>query len=162
MITFSKVKEVLIEGGNRVLKVLQFGAKTADVVAPFGDDSHPLKDMTAIYAETSEVGDNIIIGYINTNQLAGEGEKRIFSLRPDGSLSFSIHLKNDGTCEIGGNSDFAVRFNQLNQSLQQQVLSINSELTAIAAGIASAGGSYTPNLINLDLTASRVDNVKLP
>jgi hypothetical protein len=162
MISFSKVKESIIEKGSRILKVVQFGVKTADVVSPFGDDSVPLKDMTAIYANTSEVGDNIILGYINNNQLAAIGEKRIFSLKPDSSLSFAVHLKNDGTCEIGGDEDFAVRFNALNTALQNEVALVNAELTKIAAGIATAGGSYIPAPITLDLNLSRVDNVKLP
>lgn len=163
MITFSKVKEVLVEAGIRVLKVTQYGAKTADVVSSFGDDSHPLKNMVAIYGETGENGENIILGYINKNQIAKEGEKRIFSLKPDGTLSFSIHLKNDGNCEIGGAEDFAIRYNKLNEALQQQLIqSLNQQLSAIASGISSAGGTYTPQNISLDLTESRVDNIKLP
>jgi hypothetical protein len=132
------------------------------VVAPFGDDSHPLKDMVALYANTSESGDNIIIGYINKNHIAAIGEKRIYSLKEDGSLSFAIHLKNDETCEIGGAVDFAVRYNALNTALQEEVVKINQELTKIASGISTAGGVYVPEPITLSLIDSRVNEVKLP
>ena len=37
--------------------------------------------MVAIFAETSNNSEAVIIGYINKNQVAGPGEKRIFSLK---------------------------------------------------------------------------------
>lgn len=158
--TIAVVKENFIKGAKRFLKIQEYGVKTADVVADFGDDSAPLKDMIAIYSKTAIAGEEIVIGYINANQIAQPGEKRIFSLMPDGSLSFDIYLRNNGTCEIGGNVDNAVRYLAMNAALQQQVLKINAELTAIAAGIASAGGVYVPTLITLDMTAAKIVEVK--
>lgn len=161
MITVSLVKEAFIEAGKRFLKVIQYGAKTADVVAPFGEDSAPLKDMIALYAETAETGDSFIIGYINSQQIAQPGEKRIFSLQSDGSLSIDIHLKADGTMEIGGNSDFAVRYNELNAELQLQNTALNLEFSKIAIAInALAPGSYVPSSIGLDLSGARNNEVK--
>lgn len=116
----STFREAIVEAGRRILKVDLFaGAKTADEVAPFGDDSSPLPELTAIYAKSSEIGDNFIIGYINTQQLAELGEKRIYSLRSNGALSFAVHLKNDGTCEIGGSGNFFVKFNELETAFNQ-------------------------------------------
>lgn len=160
MISFSRVKGVFLENGSRILKVIQFGAKTADVVSSFGDDSCPLNDMTAIYANTSEVGDSIIIGYINKNQISAVGEKRIFSLKQDESLSTYIHLKNDGTINIGGDSDFMIRYTSLNVALQEEVNKINAELTKIASGISAAGGVYVPTPITLDISASKINEIK--
>lgn len=170
MISFSTLKETVVEAGIRIAKVVQFGAKTADVVSSFGDDSAPLKDMTAIYAGTSEVGDNIIIGYINKNQIAADGEKRIFSLKEDGSLSFSIHLKNDGTCEIGGNDDYAVRYSKLEEAFNELRTDLNNLVTAYNGHThvsASPGSPNSPTptqgqASTADITPSRVDNVKLP
>ena len=168
MITFSRIKEVTIDKGFRFLKVLQFGAKTADSVAPFGDDSHPLKDMIAIYAKTSEVSENVVIGYINKNQIAEVGEKRIFSLKEDGSLSFAIHLKNDGTVEIGGNDDNAVRFSKMQEAFDELRDDLNSHITnynthfhPATAGTTSPTASQSQPS-TADVTPSRVDNVKLP
>lgn len=159
--TLSIVKENIIKAGKRALKVFEFGAKTADVVSDFGDDSSPLKDMIAIYGTTSESGDNIIIGYLNSNQISKPGEKRIFSLKEDGSLSFAIYLKNDGTCNIGGETDNMVRYAALNTAIQQQNTDINAELIKIQTAInALAPGAYTPTPINIDLSLAKINEIK--
>ncbi len=160
--TISIVKENILKNGRRILKVFEFGAKTGDVVAPFGDDSAPLKDMVAIFGQTSVKGESVVIGYINKNQIAQPGEKRIFSLDSDGNLSFAIHLKGDGTCEIGGNTDNAVRYAELNTALQQQVTDINTELGKISAAIGLLGGSYVVDPIALDASAAKIDEIKTP
>ncbi|WP_300440730.1 hypothetical protein [Christiangramia sp.] len=161
MISLAKVKEWTLENGKRILKVLQYGPKTSKVSAPFGDDSNPIKDMTAILAETGVNGEPIILGYINKSQIAKVGEKRIFSLKENGELSSFIWLKNDETIEIGGNLDFAVRFNKLKEALDVRDQDINAELTKIATGITAAGGTYTPTPISTDISAAKNDKIKL-
>ena len=159
--TFSTVKQVIIDGLERTLKIYEYGAKTASVVGPFGEDSSPLENMTAIYSPTGENGDNIVIGYINKNQIANPGEKRIFSLNEDGTLSFSIHLKGDGFCEIGGNSDNMIRYIPLDLALQQQKDLINAELVKIQLAInLLAPGAYVPAPINLDISQAKIDKIK--
>ena len=162
MITFSKVRDFVIENGKRILKVDQYGAKTAKVAANYGDDSQPLKNMTAIYSPTAVNSEPVIIGYINTNQVAEEGEKRIFSQSLDGALSFSIHLKTDGTCEIGGNIDNAVRFNALSSSLTTSDNLLNAELAKIAAAIGSLGGAYVVVPVTTDISTSKIEEIKTP
>ena len=162
MITFSKVRDFVIENGKRILKVQEYGAKTAKVASNYGDDSQPLKNMTAIYSPTAVNSEPVIIGYINTNQVAEEGEKRIFSQSLDGALSFAIHLKTDGTCEIGGNIDNAVRFNALASSLTASDGLINAELAKIAAAISSIGGVYTVAPVTTDISTSKIDEIKTP
>jgi len=162
MITFSKVRDFLIENGKRILKVDQYGAKTAKVSANYGDDSQPLKNMTAIYSPTAVNSEPVIIGYINTNQVAEEGEKRIFSQSLDGSLSFSIHLKTDGTCEIGGNIDNAVRFSALEGSLNDSDGLINAELVKIQALFTGLGLNYARSQVTTDISTSKIDEIKTP
>ena len=160
MITYSKVKESIINS-FRSIKVLQFGAKTADVVAPFGDDSAPLKDMTAIYAETTNVGESIVIGYINKNQIALPGEKRIFSLDSSGNISTYIHLQTDGSMHLGGNTDNVVQYTPLVSGLVANDALINAELTKIATAISTLGGSYVPTPVSTNITLAKVDGVKV-
>ena len=169
-LTFSVVKEYLLENGIRILKVFEFGAKTANVIAPFGDDSAALKDMIAIYGSTSNVGESIIIGYINKNQIATPGEKRIFSLKEDGSLSFAIHLKNDQTCEIGGNADFAVRYNKLETAFNNLKTDMNNFITVFNSHVhisASPGSPNAPTLTSgaasaADITPAKIAEIKVP
>ena len=159
MITFSKVKENIINK-FRTLKVQQYGPKTANVIAPFGDDSAPTKDMIALYAETSNISEPVIIGYINKNQIAQPGEKRIFSTKEDGTVATSIHLFTDGSIELGGNSDNAVRYTPLNSGISAKDSLINAELTKIATAISILGGSYIPSTINTDITGAKIDDIK--
>jgi hypothetical protein len=161
MITFSKVAESTLKGGKRVLKVLQFGVKTADESAPFGVDSSPIKDMTAIYADTSNNSESVIIGYISKNQLAEAGETRFYSLDSNGGLKAFVWLKTNGDIELNGNAYSSVRHEPLNSSLTQVKVDINVELAKIAAAISGLGGVYTVAPINLDLTSSKNDTVKL-
>jgi hypothetical protein len=162
MITFSKVRDFLIENGKRILKVDQYGAKTAKVAANYGEDSQPLKNMTAIYSPTAVNSEPVIIGYINTNQVAEEGEKRIFSQSLDGSVSFAIHLKTDGTCEIGGDIDNAVRYQALSNALTSSDTLLNAELGKIATAIGSLGGVYTVAPVTTNISASKIEQVKTP
>jgi len=160
MISYAKIKSTLIEKSRRILKVVEFGPKTAIEVAPFGEDGNPLKDMVAIYSKTTEAGERVILGYINKNQISQPGEKRIYSLTPEGAVSFSIHLKGDGTCEIGGDVDNMVRFQALDTALKAQDNLINAELAKIAIAIGSLGGSYVVAPVSTDISASKIEEVK--
>ena len=167
MITLSIVKENVLQAGKRILKVVQYGTKSADVVSSFGDDSAPLKDMIAIYANTSENGDNIIIGYLNKNQISKPGEKRIFSLKSDGSLSFDIHLKTDGTCEIGSNVDNAVRFSKLEEGFNKLRDDFNSFVnTTYNTHTHANNGAAPPSSIGTPSTANivgaKIEEIKVP
>ena len=160
IITFSTVKEVVLNAVRRLLKIQQFGTKTATQVSSFGDDSCPLNDMIAIYANTSNISDNIIIGYINANQIAEIGEKRLFSLKSDGSLSFAIHLKNDGTCEVGGNDNFMVRFNELKDGYDDLKSKVNEIVQAYNTHSHGGNGSLPP-ANQLTQTNASIDNAKI-
>lgn len=159
-ITIAKVVSTFIKGGFRELKVLEMGPKTADECSPFGDDSNPLKDMSAIFAETSVIGEPVIIGYIQKNRLAQPGEKRIFSLKEDNSLSTYIWLKNNEEIHINGDTDNFVKFTPLEQELLQMVTDINTQLTTIQASLLTVGGIYTPVPIVLDISTSKTEKIK--
>ena len=160
MISTAKVKQWSIEKGKRVLKILQFGAKTAKVAAPFGDDSNPVKDMTAIFAETTVNGEPYVIGYVNTEMLARVGEKRIFSLKESGALSTYIWLKNDETMELGGSADNAVRFSKLKAGIDTKDELIQAELVKIQAEFSKLGGAYVPGTISTDIEAAKITKIK--
>lgn len=147
---------------RRLVKFYRLGLRdvqTSLTVAPYGDDSVPVKDMIAVYSETSTKGNTVIIGYINKNQLAAVGERRLFSTDENGEQKAYVWLKNSGNLELNGKDYHAVRYEKLNSALQGQVDLINAQLDAIATGIASAGGSYTPVHISLDISASECGNV---
>lgn len=167
MITLGKFFDSTLNSiGQRLVKMFgSIGTATAEQVGPFGDDSVPLKGMDVIYAETESDEQPVIIGCLNTHLLAAPGEKRMFAMKlnPDGktySQVFYTWMKTDGTYEIGGSADNAVRYAALNAGLQAQITKMQGQLIAIAAGITTAGGSYTPGDISLDITAAKINEIK--
>lgn len=160
MITLSKVRSTILENKRRIIKVFQFGAKTALEISAFGEDSNPVENMSALYADTGEAGEPVIIGYINTEQLAGVGEKRLYSLQADKTLSTYIWLKNDETMEIGGSADNMVRYQKIDDALQSQKDKINIELTKIQAAIVNLGGAYVKIPITIDTSNAKIDEIK--
>lgn len=162
MASIVKIDSTNIDDGFRVAKIEQYGTKTADVVQSFGEDSNPIKGMTAIFQETDTNGDPIIVGYINKNVVAAEGERRMYSLGSDGSEQAFIWLKNNGDIELNGNSDNVVRFSELESSLMIMVQKLNIELAKIQAGISSAGGAYAKVDVDIDVSNAKVENVKCP
>jgi hypothetical protein len=54
---------------RRVVKFLRFGkddVRTSFQTGPYGIDHNPIKDMLAVYGETTKNGDTVIIGYRGT------------------------------------------------------------------------------------------------
>lgn len=158
-----KVISTAIVKAQRIVKVLRYGTndiQTASAVAPYGVDSNPISGMIAVYAPTVDIAKKVIIGYINKNALADVGEYRTFATDADGNVQFYTWLKKDGTYEIGGAADNAVRYSKLNDGLQSAAGDINTELGKIAAAISSLGGTYTLTPLNLDISASKINEVK--
>lgn len=147
---------------RRIVKVLRFGktdARTAKEAAPYGTDSNPIKGMTAVYSQTSNKKDRVIIGYINKNGLAASGEHRTFSTDDDGVVKFFIWQKKDGTCEIGGNSDFMVRFNALKSGFDQLRQDFNTHVhTGVQTGGGSSGVPATPSSASID--NAKIEQIK--
>jgi hypothetical protein len=162
MITLAKVKSSAIENGKRIVKVLQFGTKTAKEVGPFGFDSSAPENWTAIFAETTNKDESVIVGYINKNQLSGIGESRMYSLGDDGSLKAYILCDGKGQISLNGNQFSSVRFENLQTSLNAQNSLINAELTKIAIAINSiAPGAYVPAPVSININTAKSGSVKL-
>jgi hypothetical protein len=159
--TLSKFKSFAIESGKRILTVMQYGAKTAKESYPFGFDSAPLADYTAIFLDTANKDESIIIGYINKNQIAKLGESRMYALGSSGDLLGFVYCREDGTTAINGDEFSAVRFQELKTQIDLLQNQINSQWPLIASGIATGGGVYTPTNVSIDLTNSESPTVKL-
>jgi len=162
MITFSKYKSSAIEQGKRILKVFQFGTKTAKESVPFGIDSQPLENFTAIYSETTNKAESVIIGYINKNQLVGAGEIRIYSLDVSGVVKAYVLCDATGRISLNGNEYSSVRFENLETGLNSQNTLINAEFEKIAIAInAIVPGSYNPAPVSTNITTAKSETVKL-
>lgn len=159
-----KVISTKLQNGYRLIKHLGMGkddVQETHYAQPYGTDANPPKAMIALFAQTGSRGESVVVGYINKHQLAAAGEHRIFSTNEDGDeVKFYIHLKADGTCEVGGDAHNAVRYSPLNDALQDFKTAMQAELTAIATGIAAGGGSYSPGTLQIDISAAKIDEIK--
>ena len=171
-----KIISTKIDDRNRrLIKTLGFGnddVQETQNVSSFGDDSNPVRDLIAVYAPTTDIGNPVIIGYINQNQIAKVGEKRIFSTDSEGNVVFAIHLKNDGTAEVGGNTDNLVRYSKLKQEFDVLNDKVNSLIAkynthlhpfvGLAIGVtgATAVSTSTETPSTADMSSAKIDEIK--
>ena len=152
----------IIEKGRRLIKSFvrsQRDVQTSYQVAPWGDDSQPVKNARVCHADTM-AEDTLVLGVINTDQKAAEGERRIFATDADGNTVVDIWLRNDGTIEMAGSGDNLVKYIPLNQALTTYNSAINAELMKIQTAILSLGGAYAYQALTIDVTGAKADNLK--
>lgn len=149
---FMKIGKVndsrIVTGVKRLIKFLGLGSKDVQEVrqlSPFGIDSSPIKDMVAVYSETSIKGESVVLGYFNKSLLADKGDFRTYSMDDNGTVKFYIWQKKNGTCEIGGNVDNMVRYSKLEQAFNQLRSDHNGLVTkhnTLVAEVNVLGASY--------------------
>ena len=99
--------------------------------------------------------------YIQKNQIAQQGEARLFSLDSNGLLKAEIFCKADGTIILNGGGFNSVRYENLNNELQKLKNDINTELLKVQTAITTLGGTYANAPLNLDLTTAKSDTIKI-
>lgn len=172
MIKITKVISTAFDSLDRLkVKILRLGkSDVQDVleISPYGIDSNPIKDMVAIYTETSEKGKSVVIGYINKDRLAAPGETRLFSTDADGVLKFYTWLKADGTLELGGSAKHLARFEELKTGFDQLktnfnsfVSAFNSHVHATAAVGAPSPPTPVPTVIPVTPSSASIDSSKI-
>jgi hypothetical protein len=177
MMNIVKILSTKINDGKRLAKFLRMGLNDVqenNVAQPHGIDANPVKDMTAIYAQTSVKGESVIIGYINQNQLADIGELRLFSTDNSNEVQAVIFMRNNGDIEINGDADNMVRFSELKAAYDELKGDLNALISAYNSHIhittATIGATPTPGVIapttstgtpsTATIDAAKIDNVK--
>lgn len=163
MISLSKLSSSAIESGKRILKVIGIGGSvyTAKESCPFGFDGNPPAGWTAIYSDTSNRDESVIIGYINKNHLAEVGGSRMYSIGGSGEVAGFLYARASGVLELNGSDYSAVRFQELKTQIDLLQSQINSQWPLIASGIATGGGTYTPTNVSINLSTVESSTVKL-
>lgn len=149
--------------GRRIVKGYLLGntPETAFEAGPFGLDSNPVKNKIAIYAKGRENGKMFVVGYINIDQVAEVGETRLFSTDADGELKFHIWLHSDGTAEIGGNTDNAVRYSKLEEAFNELQGKFNDFVDAyVPGGPSSVGLPAVAERSEADITKAKIEEIK--
>lgn len=131
-------------------------------VTPYGIDASPIKGMTAVYANTENNGQPIVVGYINKNQIAKPGECRMFSTNDSGSFQAQVYALQDGNILIGDSetiaayTDFFVKWTAFNTTIQAYLVTQNAAITTAISGL---GGAYvTPP--PPDFSSAKTTNIK--
>lgn len=155
----NKIKQLLVKvvvrGNADIQEPIQ--------ASPFGVDSNPIKDMVAVYSRTENDGSIVIVGYLNKKSLAKPGETRLFSTDKDGVDKFYVWLKDDGTVEIGGDTNYAVKFNELKTEFNKLKTNFNNHLIAYNAHVHTGGtisGSTGTTTPSTETNTSNIDNAK--
>ena len=157
------------EQGTVTVKVLRAGSddvRETEQITPFGFTGRPVKDRIAIYSKASTDGDDYIIGYLNLNSEIEVGESEMFSTDEQGNVVMAITLRNDGTAELGGDSDFLARFNELKAGFDELVSNFNTHLNNYNAHIhtAPSGATGPPSIFSnpssASIDAAKIDNLK--
>jgi hypothetical protein len=161
----------------RTLKVLCFGGfdvRTAKECLPYGVDSNPIANMIALYASTTQNSNAVIVGYINTNQLAQTGETRIFATDVNGVEQTRVWLHSDGTIELGGtgaagsNTNHAVQYEALKTAFDQLKTDFNNHIALYTAHVHTGGtifgstGVTTPSgtASSADMSGAKLTKIK--
>lgn len=176
MIRLGKVNQTVIEAGKRIVKTLRLGKSDVQKPiqsAPHGIDSNPVKNAVAIVADTGTDAEKIVIGYVLKDALADIGETHFFATDSDGAEVGRIKMRSDGTVEILGDSDNAVRFSELKTAFDELrtdfnelVTAFNSHthqyapgpLTPVPTGPATPSGSPSTSTVD----AAKIDEIKVP
>jgi len=164
--------DIIQVNDNRIVKVFRyikarFSGDTHEPVqiGPFGDDSCPPKGIKGVKAPTSTDAIHVVLGYFNRNNKASAGEKRLFSVKEDGTEGFYTYFKNDGSFELGGTADYAVRYNELKKGFDQLVTDFNALVTKYNAHVHTSNGAVTTNTgttSSADISNSKISQITTP
>lgn len=147
---------------TRITSKLIENTQTAN---PFGFDANPSKNYIAIIADTESNGNPVILGYLNPEALAslGIGDSMQYSTDSEGAIKATITLRSDGTAEILGNDDNAVRYSMLETAFNELQNKWNTFAAAyVPGGPAIQGTPPTAVQSTGDITASKIDEIKVP
>ena len=161
MISLAKTLSTAVDAYNTLIqKVQRFGKydiQTAPVAAPYGIDSNAIADMVAIYADTSVKGQQVVIGYINTNAIAEVGGTRLFSTNDAGAEQFYVYLRASNNLELGGNARHLARFEELETAFNELKSAYNSHThLSTATGTPT---STTSAASSADIAACKIGNI---
>lgn len=133
--------------------------QTVEYYSQAGDDTSPPDGSSVIILSIGEAWKIAIGTDDGIVPSMSPGEKKIYSTS-SGSISAFINLKEDGTIEINGNTDFAVAFNDLETAFNQLKSDFN---THTHASVTSLGTPTVPvPQSTADISPAKVSEVKLP
>lgn len=131
--------------------------QTVEYMSAAGDDSVPPIGSRVTVLQAGSAWKIAIASQDGIAPSMGEGERKIYS--SDGTtIAAFINWLADGTLEINGNADFAVRFNALETGFNQ----LKTDYNAHTHPTAPAGPVSVPSIISTaSISGAKVDEVKI-
>jgi len=161
----------------RKIKLIYGGGVSENYQAtPSGFDSIPLKNSNPVQITGKR---NVVVGYIQkaVDDLIA-GESIMFSKdKATGTIEATLIARGDGTLEINGDDDYAVRYTKLETAYNELQLQFNAHVTTfnahvhpipfaqviVAASTPVSSPTATPASPSIgDISLSKVPTVKLP
>lgn len=163
----------IIRGFREVVtRITSKYVESTQTAFPFGFEANPTKNYLAIIADTQSGGDPVIIGYLKPEALESlsPGDTMHYSTNSEGKVMATLILRADGTVEILGNNDNAVRFSELKTAYDELQGKVNDLVTAFNQHVHAANGtpptpipSIIPALPSTgDIEPSKIDEIKVP
>ena len=165
-----------IKDGYRLLKTTESSEANVKTVNPIGFDSRPVKNVKYVilnlYRAIVSIG-----GIQKPISDLDEGEVCTYSQEKKGGVSATIKHRNDGTLELNGNEDYAVKYNELKTAFNELQTQFNTLVSlynahthpvpfaqAISAVVIPPSSPTTTlgSPSTGDITASKAPTVKLP
>lgn len=155
----------VIRSTRRIVQVSLFKkAREIPQALPYGVDSAPVREMVAVYANTADMGNSVIVGYVYKDAVAEVGSIRLYS------DSGYVHLRANGNLELLGDTKHMVRYEELEtgfNSLKQSVTDLTVLFNAHVHNII-APTPATPVTVPLALatpptatiTAAKINEIK--
>lgn len=171
----AEVIETRVVDGRRLVKCRVMGKddiQEIQFIQPFGIDSNPRPDKRGVHTATGSLDTKLFLGVANDNCAAEVGEVIIFSEDENNEVASYIHFKADGNILINGDTDNAVRFKPMAETIKE----IQDDIGALknvfstwvvvpadgGAALKAAAATWfaTPLVENID--DSKIDEVKVP
>jgi hypothetical protein len=141
----------------KVLRLGQSDVQSGFVSAPFGYDGNPTKGYRAIFSDTGNAGEPVILNFISRKNKAQIGEVRLHSEASNGDEKAYIYLRADGKFELLGNANFSVKFNELETAFNKLKKSFNDFASVYTPGSPSTLGT-PPSISQCDADISNAKN----
>ena len=135
--------------------------QTIEYVPQPGQDENPINDTKVFIIQVSESYKIAIGADDGVEPAAATGEKWLHSVNDGGDVQALLKLLKSGIIEINGSADNAVRF----QALQDKLTALETQLIShVHPGVTAGGASTSPSatVFDIDISAAKVDEVKLP
>ena len=171
IVTGRELKKNRDSGNDRLLLQVKItdadDIHTVEYMSPPGEDSNPPDGAKVLIIDVGRAYKVAIAADDNVSPSMSEGEKKLYSIS-DGAIAAFISFLSSGIIEINGNSDFAVRYNELETGFNELKTDFNnfvttynthSHATAPTGPVSppSASGSSS----TADISAAKVEEVKL-